>query len=61
MPTLSQDSSHRKTTNQQLAFLVAMFEGLQHDGFTGVIKVHMHSGGVRSARREESIDLDWHA
>ena len=61
MPTLAQDSSQRKTTHQQLAFLAAMFEGLHKEGFTGIIKIHMHSGGVRSARREESIDLDWHA
>lgn len=49
-----------KTKDEQLAFLAAMFEGLQKDGYTGVIKIHMHSGGIRSARREESIDLDWH-
>ena len=63
MPTLNQErtySSQRKTPSQQLAFLAAMFEGLQKDGFRGVVKVHMHDGGVRGVRREETIDLDWY-
>ena len=55
-----EDSSRQRSPKQQLAFLAAMFEGLAKEGFTGVIKVHMHDGGIRSARREETIDLDWH-
>lgn len=59
-PQESTYSSQRRTTKQQLAFLAAMLEGLQKSGFTGVIKIHMHSGGVRGARKEESIDMDWY-
>ena len=58
---MTQDSSRYKTQKQQLAFLAALFEGLQKEGYTGVIKIHMHSGGIRSARQEQAIDLDWHA
>lgn len=55
--TKPQDSSQR--SDAQLAWLAELFAGLQRNGFTGVIKVHMHAGGVRGARREEAIDLDW--
>lgn len=54
--TPTQDSARR-----QLAFLAAMFEGLQKNGFTGVVKIHVHAGGVRAVRQEQAIDLDWHA
>lgn len=53
----AQDSSHR----QQIDWLSELFVGLQQTGFTGVVKIHMHDGGVRGARREEAIDLDWRA
>lgn len=52
--TKPQDSSQ-----QQREWLAALFAGLQRTGFTGVVKIHMHAGGIRSARREESIDIDW--
>lgn len=55
--TKQQDSSRQI----QLEWLEALFYGLQRNGFTGIVKIHMHAGGVRSARREEQLDLDWRA
>ena len=47
-----------KATKQR-DFLIALFDGLAKNGFTGVIKVHIHAGGVRGIRQEEAIDLGW--
>lgn len=57
---MSQDSSRRRNPKHQIEFLTALFEGLQKNGYTGVVKVHIHAGGVRGVRQEQSIDLDWH-
>ena len=51
----AQDSSRQN----QIEWLAQLFEGMQRNGYTGVVKIHMHAGGIRGARREESIDLDW--
>jgi hypothetical protein len=48
-----------KTPEQKLAFLTALFAGLQKEGFRGVVHIHLHDGGVRGIRKEEAIDLDW--
>ena len=60
---LHQDSSQQRNEKQrneeQIAWLVALFTGMQRKGWTGVVKIHMHAGGVRGARKEESVDLDW--
>jgi hypothetical protein len=47
-----------KVTKQR-EFLAALFDGLAKNGFTGVVKVHIHAGGVRGIRQEEAIDLGW--
>lgn len=53
------EDSSRHSNAKQLAWLSDLFAGLQRNGFTGVVKVHIHAGGIRGARKEEAIDLDW--
>ena len=55
---LHQDSS-QQSNEKQLAWLMELFTGMQRKGWTGVVKIHMHAGGVRGARKEESVDIDW--
>ena len=54
---LHKDSS--QPNEKQLEWLVALFTGMQTSGWTGVVKIHVHAGGIRGARKEESVDLDW--
>ena len=54
---LHKDSSQQN--GKQLEWLVALFTGMQKSGWTGVVKIHVHAGGIRGARKEESVDIDW--